>query len=178
VNWQVSGCISVGWWGSSLSALGCMSHASGTEVGGVESERENYGAELRAAVWNRFTETCFTFHHNVNSSLSLHGMPFWQLAKCVTWQCMWFWLFSCGTECWEYLQNYVLKSKWFNFACPSVTQKKMRSHVTINLLYFCYILSWNYNWWFLCISSCSIFPWDFSLSKMSRPALQFTQPHV
>jgi len=109
VNWQVSGCVSIGWWGSSLSALGCMSHASGTEEGGVESERENYVAELRAAVWNRCTETCFTFHHNVNSSLSLHGMSSWQLAKCVTWQCMWFWLFSYGAEeCWEYLQNYVL----------------------------------------------------------------------
>lgn len=51
-----------------------MSHATGTRMGGVESERENYVAEVRAAVLNRCTETFFTFHHSVNSLLSVYGM--------------------------------------------------------------------------------------------------------
>lgn len=105
-NWHVSGSISVGWWGSSLSALGCVSHLAGTWEGGLESERENFMAELRAAVLNRCTETCFTFHHNVNSLLSLCGMPSQQQEKCVTWQCVWFRMFSLGIgECWSYFQS-------------------------------------------------------------------------
>lgn len=61
-----------------------MSHLSLTGEEGTESERENYVAELRAAVLNRCTETCFTFHHNVNFLLSVCGMPSRQLEKCVT----------------------------------------------------------------------------------------------